>query len=511
MAKYKRCPYCKHKNLASNGICSKCNRLLDSDIILTKKKSNIVKKKKKFKSILFLIKIFLLFFIVIIIILFYLERKPRLINKTVDDYQEKPFSDKMDSIIYDGNYIDNKLIPVKDYTSSDPFKLINKNGQVIVKNIVNYVADYNSFHVITKKENNNLYYYLINNTGEILYKSKDSIKYYPTTNSWVIGDKLYYNNRLVKDNINVDNNMNYKGYYFAFVDKDEQGIISYDGTISYRSKPKKYNHFTLETTSILPNEQNNYCLLNDNYTYLVINCNTGNIIINNKSQKILELLPHLYSINDTIYYINRSGELVSFKVDTSIDDLYVEYLDDDKLLIDNFIYDILTNTKLSLNEVDVHSLNLKNIESLLNIQKEYCLNVDKVNYGLKYNGEEIIPCENTNIIYFANSIIDSLQSEQKIYIIINNNKKNMLYDVKNKSIILENVLNYSPYSIFLKYKEDNNYYIYNIITDEKIKTPQNTSLELHSNYFMIEKYSNETTDTNREYYNDGFKNIYLGK
>ena len=52
---------------------------------------------------------------------------------------------------------------------------------------------------------------------------------------------------------------------------------------------------------------------------------------------------------------------------------------------------------------------------------------------------------------------------------------------------------------------------YNIITNEKIETPENTSLELHSNYFMIEKYSKDTTETNREYYNQEFKNIYIGK
>ena len=83
--------------------------------------------------------------------------------------------------------------------------------------------------------------------------------------------------------------------------------------------------------------------------------------------------------------------------------------------------------------------------------------------------------------------------------------------MKNNRVLISNIIKYSPYSIFLEYKEADKYYIYNIITNEKIETSSNTSLELHSNYFMIEKYTPDTTSTIREYYDSDFKNIYLGK
>ena len=92
-----------------------------------------------------------------------------------------------------------------------------------------------------------------------------------------------------------------------------------------------------------------------------------------------------------------------------------------------------------------------------------------------------------------------------------NHKQHKLYDVKNNTILIDNVINYSPNSVFLEYKDENNSYIYNIISDEKIEVPKETYIELHSNYFMLEKYSKEKTTTNREYYNTEFKNIYLGK
>ena len=508
MAKYKKCPFCNYKNLNNSGICPKCNRLLDSQLSLKKVSPP---KRKNYKFILSFIKLFILFFLVYISIIFIKNNYLSKTAKKPDTYQEESFIEIVDNIKYNPDYIENKLIPVKDYSSSEPFKLINKNGQIVMDNIINYIADYNSFHIITKKNNNKVLYYIVNNNGDILYKTISKINYYPSTNTWIIGDKLYNNKKLIKENIRIEDNNYLSGYYFPFVDDKEQGIINYEGIISYKSEIQNYNHFTLETTNYLSLKEDNYCLINDNYTYLVINCNTGNILINGKNKKIYELAPNVYYKDNLVFYINKKGDIVSLKVDSDLKNLYVEYLDDNKIIIDKFVYDLLTGEKYSINELDLHSLNSKNVEQLLNTQKEYCLNITELNFGLKYNNQSIIPCENDNITYYNKSVIETLLSHQKIYVIISNYKNNSLYDVKNNKILISNIVKYSPYSIFLEYKEADKYYIYNIITNEKIEVSENASLELHSNYFMIEKYTPETTSTIREYYDYDFKNIYLGK
>ena len=306
---------------------------------------------------------------------------------------------------------------------------------------------------------NNLYYYIVNNNGAILYKTKSKITYFPNTNSWVVGDKLYHDNKLIKDNIRLDDKVSYSGHYFAFVDEKEQGIIDYEGNIGYKSKTNEYNHFVLETTNIVSSNQDNYCLINDNYNYLVVNCNTGQIVINNKSKKLYEILPKVYYQDKIVLYINNKGDIVSFNTDSSLEELHVEYLDDEKILIDKIVYDDKTNEAKNINELNIRSLAYKNIEEILNIQKEYCLNVNKVNYGLKYNDKQVIPCEKDNIIYFANNIMQSLRADQKIYVIINNHKKNSLYDAKNNIVLIDSIQYYSPSSIFIKYAEDGKYYI----------------------------------------------------
>ncbi len=509
MSKYKKCPYCRTKNPADVGICTNCNRLIEGPIIPI---TEPPKKKENGKGFTFsLIRLFIFIFILVFVVV-YFSKEPKIVTtNTKDNYQEESFEEKMNSIFYDSSYQDNKLIPVKDYTDSKPFKLVNKNGEIIVDKIVNYVADYNTFHIITKRNKGNLYYYIVNNKGEKLYKAKNKIYYYPNTNSWIIGDKLYHNEKIVKDKIKIDNNLSYNGYYFPFVADDEQGIVDFEGNVGYTSKTKEYNHFVLETTNISNSEKNNYCLINDNYQYIIVDCRSGETIINNNREKIYEIGPNTYYKDNIITYINNSRELITYNTDSNKNEVHVENLDDNKILIDKFVYNENTREKEDINETDLHSLTNKEIESDLNIQKEYCLTLNQLRYGLKYNKTEVVPCTYTNIVYYDPSIVEDLKTNQKIYIILSNHKQHKLYDVKNNTILIDNVINYSPNSVFLEYKDENNSYIYNIISDEKIEVPKETYIELHSNYFMLEKYSKEKTTTNREYYNTEFKNIYLGK
>ena len=510
MAKYKRCPNCNHKNSLNDGICSNCHRLLDVQPI--PKESKKTRQDNKTNNIFTIIRFLVLFFSLVLLISYCLNNPSKQkLAASKKPYKEESFINKIDAIVYNSDYIDNKLIPVKDYSNSTPFKLISTNGQVVIDNITAYIADYNSFHIITKKSNNDLFYYIVNNNGEIIYKSQNRIYYYPETNSWIIGDKLYHGKKMIKDNIRIEDKKPISGHYFTYVDEEEQGIISYDGNYGYKSNKKEYNHFVLETTNILFPGDNNYCLINDNYKYLITNCTTGEVLTSNNSKRIYEIAPNTFYQDNTIFHINKKGESVSFNTKKSLEKIYVEYLDNDKILINDEVYDELIDSKTSVNEANLKSLSYKNIESLLETQKEYCLDITEIKYGLKYQNTSIIPCENDSIIYYSDNITQRLLSQQKKYLLITNHKKTGLYDINNNRYLIDDVTNYSPYSIFLKYKGENHNYIYNILSNEKIEIPEDTFLELHSNYFMVEKYSKETTTTNREYYNYDFKNIYLGK
>lgn len=508
MSKYRRCPHCNNKVLKETVICPKCNRLLDSQITTNEPKIDYGEEKSSNKFIILVLLIITL--LIIGGIYYYKKPLPTTQNNNQDNFVAKPFLESINIIKYNSSYIENKLIPVKDYSSEKPFKLIDKNGQVIVKDIAKYIADYNSFHIIAKNVNNNVHYFIIDNNGETLYETKDNIKYYPNTDSWLIGNNLYNNKKLINENINIDNTKEYNGYYFSYVSDTEQGIIDYKGNVSYKSTPKKYNHFVLETNIINPHQNEHYCLLNDNYNYLIVNCKTGEIILDNQNKKIKEIAPNLFNINDKTLYINNLGEFVEFNPERK-KDIYYEYLDNNQMIIDTAAYDNNTNEKQDINSIELRSLNNKNIENKLNVQKTYCLNINTLNFGLKYNNEEIIPCNSSDIIYFDTSIMEYIASYNKLYLIINSNKEYYLFDVKNNKILINNITQATPSSIFIEYKDNNKKLIYNIIADETIEVPVNTLIELHNNYFVVEKFSNNKSSTNREYYNYEFKNIYLGE
>ena len=508
MSKYRKCPHCKHKNLKDAVICAKCNRLIDGPqeervVTIPEKEGNAS------GVILTFIRFFILFFFIALGGFYYYKSTNKIVPQKKDNFQETPFAKSIDSIKYLSSYQDNKLIPVKDYSSEKPYKLVDKQGQIVLSNISNYIADYNTFHIVTKNKNNSLYYYIVNNKGEILYQTKNKIQYFPTTNTWLIGKTLYYNKQIVNEHVNLDNTKDYNGYYFSYITDDEQGIIDYKGNVTYKSTPKEYNYFSLETTIIEPSEYENYCLINDNYNYLIINCKNGEVLVDNNNKKIFELAPNTFNINGQIIYINNQGEQVEYKPEGN-EDLYYEILDNHKTIIDKSVYDNDTNTKVSLKDVELHSLKDKIVEKRLNIQKTYCLNIDKINFGLKYNNKEIIPCEYPDISYFSAAIMQHLYNNNKTYIIIYFDRGYHLFDVKNDAIVISNIIHYSKDSIFIEYKKDDKNYIYNIISDETIEVPTNTLVNLNSNYFMVEKFTADRNSTNREYYNSSFKNIYLG-
>ena len=462
---YVRCPYCNKKTKIDEHICSNCKRLLPSKI------------EKKSHSFILLI---LLFLIILVCIMFFYE-KDEVIKKenTVQD-----FSKVIGNISYDSTYNENKLIYVKNDTDG---KMVNTKGKVVVDNVSSLEEDCNYFYIITKRENNNKYYYIVDNNGKEIYKDKDKIYYYAKHNVFLIGKDLYYNNQKIASDIVMDNNKVYSGDYFSYNDKSKGGIIDYKGDIKYQTNIDEFLY--LESTSKKDMLDKNYCIINKDYEYAVIDCETGDIVINYSIREIEELNNNIYIMNKIVFYIDYNKQLIYYDKEPNEIDYSSRYFINDKLLFGRQLLNIKDG--MPYDNVVVSS----KVEIDNNIKTTLCKDID-IYYGMSIN-DSVLPCIYDNVEFFSTRINDYLKD--KVYVILNKNNEIILFDIKSNKFInkIENMSLTSPLIVF----EDNGRrYIYNLKTDDNKIINDNDKVTIYDNYYVIESLDVDNMISNEYYY-----------
>ena len=481
-----KCPHCHKKTPFDNPICINCKRLIESSI-------KEEKKKKRFFPLVLII------LVAIGIILYFNKDNTNSMLKLKRENIIKDFNSSVKNIKYDNSYKEDKLIYTR-YNNSNI--LINKTGKIIEKNISNLVENFNNFIILSKKEGNKTINYIIDNKGKILYQDDDRIIYYPKTNTFLIGNKLYYNKILVADNIVIDENIDYEGYYFSYNKDNEGGIIDYKGNIVYKTTIE--NFLYLESSSINEDLDNNYCLINKDYKYGIINCKTGKVIIDYSTNIIKELNNNIFEINDNIFYLTNNEDKMYYQKDYDEVNFKSIYYGNNNLLLGKKL--INTKTNSSSNN---YILSNTNIEKDNNINRIICQNI-KIYYGINKNNDSIIPCEYDNILFFNDNINNYLKNKDKIYTILIKNGKTSIYNISNKKII-EDVQAISLSSPIIIYREDNIYYAYNLYNDTFLIIPNYSKASIHDNALELDIINDKNKTTDEKLYDLDFNEIKISE
>ncbi len=503
MKKYKKCPYCRAKNDIENVVCVKCSKVLN-------KKAEIKFFIKRTILLTIILACLVGAFFITKTVLKHLPKKEPTKNEYHDKVaDEAGFLQVMDNIKYSSEYLENKLIPVKDDKAGDlKYKLIDKDGNIKYSDFSKYVTDYNSFHIISKYIDNKNTYYIVDNNGLELYSSSEKIYYFPITNSWVIGGVLYHDKKVISNNIIINDDNYYDGYYFSYNDGNSAGIIDYNGKITFTAGKKDY--FLLETSNISKDEDRDYCLINDNYQYIIIDCATGEEVYKAESSKIIQIKPNIFKNEGTTFYINKLGKVVYDQIASYLsDDVHVEYLRNKYLIIGNSLYNRKTYNFSQFSPQGIESYDDAHIESRFGVHKLYCKNTN-IYYGLEYGFNMLIDCNKDNVFYLSYNIMDYLFNNDKLYVFIQNNKRVSLYDVKASKIMIDSLISESIDSIFVTYKENDTKYIYNLYDNTRLEYNEGVLVDIYSNYFVLEKIDVTTRSLKKEYYNKEFVKIFTG-
>ena len=141
------------------------------------------------------------------------------------------------------------------------------------------------------------------------------------------------------------------------------------------------------------------------------------------------------------------------------------------------------------------------MEKLTGLERTSC----RLGYGLKYNNSEVLECEYDDIFYFDKKINYALISANKLYVILRIDDKYELYDVKNKKVVIEDVLSFEKDSQFIEVFNGIDTYIFNIITSKESFNVNGEKLELGYNYYAL------LSNGNIRYFNKDDEEIYEGK
>ena len=481
-----KCLHCHKKTPIENPICINCSRLLESKLKEENNKKNILP--------------FILVILIISSIIIYIlnNKKEYITNKKIEN-TVIDFNSSIKNVQYDNNYHEDMLIYTK-YNNSNV--LINKKGKIIEKDIAKLIGNYNDFIIFNKKDGNYYTNYIIDNKGKILYQTNNRIIYYPKTNTYLIGNKLYNNKKEVFDNITLDEGINYSGYYFSYKNNNEGGIIDYKGNIVYKTDVKDFLY--LESPSINEYLDSNYCLVNKDYKYAIINCKTGKIIINYTSNIIKELNNNIYEINNNIFYLSNNEKKIYYKKEYDEVNFNSFYYGNNNLLLGRRL--INTKTNSDSNNPDISNTSIEKDNKL---NRVICKN-NNIYYGLNKDNNSLLPCSYDNILFFNDVINDYLKKNNKLYTILIKDGKTSLYNINNKKLI-DRVEAISLSSPIIVYNENNLYYAYNLYNDTFLTIPNYSKVIIHNNALEVYIIDDKNTSTIQEIYDLNLNKISISE
>ncbi len=465
--------------------------------------NNINNTKSKKKLLLFIIGGLLLIAIVLFVGYKFFENKNSDINVIFDD----------------------ALIKVK---KDDKYGYINSNGKFVLEPVYEVATDFQGNYAMVKttvniEGTNREIYQLIDKKGNAKAQAEYStdIKYVSEYNIWIINDQLYNSSlkKISSDKVKVK----YEKYgYLSWedVDRKSAGIMDTSGKVTYTYKYQTGEDYF----SITPSDTNStlterYCITNvDNEKYAIVNCDTGKLVYDYTENYILDEDDNIFQVSKrdpwefvTLMYVQNNE--IAYQTNSKNVDLnyyssgYVLIRDEDKDYSNRYSYlDVKTGNILSSqpsnNNSDVN-INLNEWETLTGMTKKSCGN----GYGLVKGEEEILPCEWYSIDYFGSLLYQYLTSKGKNYVMARKDDKTYIVDLKNGKTVAEFDSSYiydDETSTFIYYKDSstNEKIIYNLITGRTLKTSDDNSLNVYSNYITIKE------NNKKNYYNTNLKLIY---
>lgn len=504
------CQKCGEKNQDDAKFCLKCGNSLSLNTNQTIdntqnniNNSKIQNQKNKLKIIIIILVVILLLGIGLVF------------NKIKN-------KDKDVKIAFDTN----ALIKVK---KDSKYGYINTDGKLVIDYVFESADDYIGNYAYVKKYKEiegekELYNIIIDKKGnEILscdYYDCD-IDYIDEYNIWIIDGKIFDNE--MKQKTPNDLNVEYEeDGYLTWEDKNEKtvGIMDYTGKIIFKYMLEfGESYISLDVSYNASEFKDKYCKISiSSDKYAIINCDTGKVVYDFTKNYISSHSDNRFSIKDDTgkykYYYIQNDKMAytsdeQFYVYFYKNDSFVSITDYSKDYDNRYTYidlktgNILSSKPESSNESPKKS---NEWEEYTGIEKILC----NKGYGLNNGSEIIVPCEWKSIEYFDLLLYKYLSSNGKQYVILHDNNKVSLFNLKTNKVEKElntNKITIESSSPLITYKDNDTSekYIYNLLNSKSLKVEDGYQTNLYSNYFTT------TNNENRYYYNLDMKLIYTEK
>lgn len=428
-----------------------------------------------------------------------------------------------------------KPIVVKN---NEKYGYITSDGKTMIEPQYNSAGDFYGDYALVSVDNpnkdsyNKTLYEIIDKKGNVKLTSESyyGTKYYSEYDLWVVDDVLYDSklNKVLGEGTAVEYISN---GYFIYTDslKNESGIVNYKG--------KKV--FTIPDLSIgVDISANNY---NEDDLYatvraystkkeMIVSLKTGDILFTSENAD-----NYIYEKSNGIFYYydyvtdNESKERkylffinnkLAYQTTEVVDEVSVYDYKNQILKIDygsyyeklgkskrNYYYDV-KNKKMLDEEPSRSTSSIDILEQSYGF-KEYSVSGK---YGIMSGDKVIVPCEYNDIEYLKINLFNYMKSKGKELVLLEKDKKLVLYNIKNSKSITTFDSNYvSSYddSTFIRinlYGEDSyikEYKIYNLLTGKSMDFDKSDEISIGSNYVAI------TKDGKTTYYNTEFKQVYV--
>ena len=421
-------------------------------------------------------------------------------------------------------FSEDALIAVKQ---DDKYGYIDLNGKTVINPQFASASDFVGNKAIVRiKDCDTSHEAIIDRTGKVLLKSttRDGISYDQENEIWEVDKKLYDKNlkQITPEGMEVYSEK--EGYYYVagsdYLESTDRQIYNKKGKVVYKFTS---THLYWDVTEYSDELEQAYASIETgDDTYAIINLDSGKVIADNLKSDNIWAEDYtdfcVYDGEDCVKYILVWNDKIVKEYDYEVE-LY--HYGDGK----NGYYLIRDDSYNSSNKHDDEYLNLKNSEITSTIPSSSS-DTDSSNlsaweiaskstifscsngYGLMVDKTQAIPCEYKHLRAPDTISYEYFKSKGKDYVIGNKSEKSYLLQTKNGKVVKEfdnAYVDFETLSSFVYYeKDDDNYYVYNIITGK--------SAEIKGSYIYAEPmYVMVRNDDKVEYYNKNFKLFYTGE
>ena len=449
----------------------------------------------------------------VIVYMVYIDKDNSYMNKNLDNKKEtkvienktktNSFTEAIAQLDYSkiNNSINDSYIQIDENKNNNSPIISIKTKKVLFKDSTD-MEWFGKFGIVSTED----YEYIIDDKDNIIYKTEDWIVFYPETKVWVTDDS----NEVRVYNYNGDlfdtetTNVSGGKYFYDYYD-NTWTIKTKDNEVLYTSELENDNtiyNFTLETDLESYRPDYTYGLIyletEEKDLYGIINLDTKKIVYDLTEDEITMHYNNLFELNkktivlykDEIIFEGSRRAYDGF----GISDKYVSF--------DNRIYNLETKEEI-FDDPDIPA------EEDIIIAKENNMEITtcKNGFGLKYKGDEVLPCKYEELTFFLDSVNKSLIKSNKYYVLLDRNGTYEIYDIINKKTV-KLLADQFDYGIVVSIYENDDVYFYNVLTDKQINNKKGEVLLYSSeSYYVL----TDEDESYYDYYSPDFKLIYSTK